>query len=341
MELNMFSTTSTGSTSQPCPAVESIFTKAQAGIQLMDAVRTGDLKAAKICIEQNTDPPNPNCTLPIESCVNCRNKLIVNCLVKDNNGTELTPLIMAIYAGKLDIARYLVEEKKCELDMQNDIGITALYASAQMGNLLAVQYLLEQGADVNKTTDNGASPFLIAAQMGHLDVLKCLREKGADVNKSMRTNGWGPLCVATSHGHLQVIQFLLDFCEVDVNKTLNDLLSPLYIAASAGRLELVQCLLAHNANVNLADFNGASPLFAAALGGHPTVVDCLLKKGANVNQANKSGVTPLDIAIQGSQSSGERAEAFLQVIKSLNDQILKQQYSCDAEPVTKRPRLKR
>ena len=188
---------------------------------------------------------------------------------------------------------------------------------------------------MTKTTNSGAGPFFVAAQLGHLDVVVYLHEKGADVIKA--ANGWSPLCMATQNGHLAVVMYMLAFCDVDVN----DLLSPLYLAAAIGHLKLVECLLSHNANVNLASFSGATPLFIAAQNGYPTVVDYLLKKGGNVHKANNNGVTPLDIAIQSSQSNGERSKEYLEVIKSLNDHILKEQNACVEEPITKRPRLRR
>ena len=163
----------------------------------------------------------------------------------------------------------------------------------------------------------------------------------------MSLNGLNPLAIAIQNGHLTIVQYMLDFCEVDVNKTLNDLISPLHLAAAIGHLELVQCLLSHKADMDKARFDGATPLFMAAAGGFPTVVDYLLQKGANVHKAarhnNKDGVTLLDIAIQNGQSGGVREKEYLQVIKSLNDHILLEQQiaAAAAEPLTKRPRLRR
>jgi ankyrin repeat protein len=40
----------------------------------------------------------------------------------------------------------------------------------------------------------------------HLEVVQWLKEQGADINKD--SNGWTPLYVAAGNGHLEVVQWL-------------------------------------------------------------------------------------------------------------------------------------
>ena len=305
-----------------------VFSKAFLGLVLMKYVREGDLQGVKNCIVADTI--DPFCTVPYLTYAT--NNLLIHRFTKWDFGCEWTPLMYAIFNRQMLIVRYLVEEMKCELDQVDSFGVSALWIAAENGYVIELQYLLEKGADKNKASNNGRSPVYIAARLGHLEAVQLLHDKGADMHK-VTSNYSSPLCIAIQNGHLAVVQFLLDFCDVNVNET-PDLLSPLYLAAENGHLKLVQCLLAHNANVNLASFSGATPLFIAAQNGHLTVVDCLLKKGANIDKVarynNVNGVTPLDIAIQSSQSNGERSKEYLEVIKSLNEHILKQQNACVA-----------
>ena len=62
-----------------------------------------------------------------------------------------------------------------------NVGATSLYMAAQNGHLPVVQYLLEYGADVNKTTNDGVTPLHIAAINGHAEVLTCLFNWGASL----------------------------------------------------------------------------------------------------------------------------------------------------------------
>ena len=61
-------------------------------------------------------------------------------------------------------------------DKANDKGATPLYVAARNGHLLVVQYLVEQGVDVNKvTTDTNSryTPLHAAVRQGHIDVAIC------------------------------------------------------------------------------------------------------------------------------------------------------------------------
>jgi len=42
-----------------------------------------------------------------------------------------------------------------------------------------VQYILQQGADINTATNEGATPLLIATHQGHVDIVNYLRSQGA------------------------------------------------------------------------------------------------------------------------------------------------------------------
>jgi len=54
--------------------------------------------------------------------------------------------------------------------------------AASEGNLQAVRYLLDQGADVNARENGGSTPLAEAAYYGHTDVIKELLLRGADLN---------------------------------------------------------------------------------------------------------------------------------------------------------------
>lgn len=100
---------------------------------------------------------------------------------------------------------------------KGNFNCTALYIAAQSGNLKAVRYLIENGANLNQVNKLGETPLWVAARNGHLEIVQYLLQNKANVDY---TNG--------------------------LNET------PLYIAIGRGNFDVVQCLLKHGANVGLA-----------------------------------------------------------------------------------------
>ena len=61
-------------------------------------------------------------------------------------------------------------------------GSGPLYMATQNRHLPVVQYLLDQGADVNKSADGGTTPLHAAAHFSHAEVVTCLMKWGASLN---------------------------------------------------------------------------------------------------------------------------------------------------------------
>jgi ankyrin repeat protein len=63
---------------------------------------------------------------------------------------------------------------------------TALTASAAGGHQQTVEFLLEHGADVNKSKDG--APLVFAIEAGHKEICELLLTKGADIRGASETN---------------------------------------------------------------------------------------------------------------------------------------------------------
>jgi len=61
----------------------------------------------------------------------------------------VTPLIRAADENHLDIVKYLIEEKKVNINESDYDGRTALIDSAEIGNVNMVKYMLEHGANID------------------------------------------------------------------------------------------------------------------------------------------------------------------------------------------------
>ncbi len=125
-------------------------------LQLLEAVREGNMNAIKQLIAQHVNP-------------NIR-------------GVYLnTPLIKATLGSSLEAAQYLLEHG-ANVNAQNMYGTTALMEAALQGNLEIVRLLLEHGADVNAQSSEGWTALINAALYNHTDIVKLLLEHGANPN---------------------------------------------------------------------------------------------------------------------------------------------------------------
>ena len=210
--------------------------------------------------------------------------------------TSKNPLIIAIAREDLGRVRKLVQEG-ADVDMtSNTTNVTALHYAATGGFFPICQYLLQHGADKEKTANNGSTPLYMAAQYGHLPVVQVLVEQGADKDK-VNNEGASPLFIAAEKGYLPVVQFLVEQ-GADKDKANNSGTSPLFLAVQNAHLPVVQFLVEQGADINEASNSGTNSLFLAAQNGHLPVVKYLLEQGIDLNKVRNDGSSPLFIAVQ-------------------------------------------
>ena len=121
----------------------------------------------------------------------------------------------------------------------------ALPQAARVGNIVAVQGLLDAGANINQADNDSYPPLHEAARHGHAEVVRLLLAAGAQVNQA---STYGP--------------------------------TPLGVAACNGHAEVVRLLLAEGAQVNQADGIGGTPLQVAIRHNHTEIERMLRERGA-------------------------------------------------------------
>ena len=90
---------------------------------------------------------------------------------------------------------------------------------------------MEQGADVEKFDSEGNSPLIYSSDHGHLEAVQYLLEQGADRDKTASSDGHNPLHCAAQNGHLETAKLLMVY-GADLNmRTLRGQL-PIDIAAN-------------------------------------------------------------------------------------------------------------
>ena len=182
----------------------------------------------------------------IEKIVDGRTDLVFDYLAaghtadsKDGDGVSL--LKWCAYYGDVSAIRYLLANGESLASLGENFGLDG---AAFHGHWRLCQFLIEQGADVNRASaDNGEAALHAALctsnRLSHDLIVKLLLANGANPNHTTKPN-------AETGG------FMRD-CRTKAE-------TPLHRAAAFGTEETIQMLLEAGAKVDAKDMNGDSPL---------------------------------------------------------------------------------
>ena len=174
-----------------------------------------------------------------------------------------------------------------------------LAQAARAGDLLTLERLLAHRTGADYSDGAVATALFVAACNNHIPIVeRLLTVHGVDVNCLGPNNiGRAPLCAAASNGQLPAVECLVAH-GANINRTDNNGATVLHVAASSGRLPIVEYLLVHGADVNRATTShGETALYLAVHGKHLPVAECLLAHGADPNHVTNDGGTALYTAV--------------------------------------------
>ncbi|RZC51218.1 hypothetical protein C5167_019640 [Papaver somniferum] len=194
-------------------------------------------------------------------------------------------LHIAAAGGRLDVLKYLIEDMKLNIDVQDNSGETPMCCAAIEGRLSTVAYLLKMGANPEIPNGTAMIPYLLKVMGDNPEI-----PNGTDIPMN-------PLHHAAAEGNHDIITLLLSKgVNVDVS---NGFGSPLLHACAVGRHDTVKLLLDHNANAG-ADPNGGpdgmEALASAAGVGTIPIIKLLVEAGADPNVTNTYGLKPVKVA---------------------------------------------
>jgi ankyrin repeat protein len=198
--------------------------------------------------------------------------------VNATGGRDRSPLVAALHNGHFHVAE-LLRQHGAALELMSYDNRTLLVD----GQVDAVQWLLEHGANVNARQNNDQTSTGEAVQM--------LRWPDGLVYATNDLGG-SPLHLASACDHFKTMHLLIQHgADVSARDNLN--LTPLHLASRWGGTESVQLLIQHRGDVNAQDEDGSTPLHQASSTGVAESIQLLIRHGADVKARNKGNATSL------------------------------------------------
>jgi len=171
------------------------------------------------------------------------------------------------------LAVVLFLETPVSTEIRNSRGWTPLMMAAFRGRDDIAALLIKHKADVNALDLGGNSALHWAAFGGHITCVKQLIQHQAQTDT--RNNfGWTPLMQAAARDHLEVVALLIA-SGVNLNTAANDGYTPLHKAAASGYLNIVKLLLEQGADRTLLTLEGQTPLQLAVKNKQEMVIKAL------------------------------------------------------------------
>ncbi|VDM16744.1 unnamed protein product [Hydatigera taeniaeformis] len=204
----------------------------------------------------------------------------ISAIINTPTSSGQTILISACRNGKLEIVQYLVDECGADMEQVGTVhfdgeaveGVTPLWCAAAANYLEIVRFLVERGADVNRTTITNSTALRAACFDGHEAIVRYLVEQGANVETPNR-HEHTCLMIACFRGHERVVRYLLSK-GARVNRRSAKGNTALHDCAESGNLDSLTLLLCYGALMRPDEY-GQTPIISGANSAYKKVVEYL------------------------------------------------------------------
>jgi uncharacterized protein len=226
---------------------------------------------------------------------------------KVNLKYKSSPLMLACRRNDLTIARKILT-KQVNINGIDDRRSTALcYAAGHSeDDTELLELLIKNGAKVHISNSYGRSALIEAVSSRSIKKVDFLLKNGAEVNrKSEGFGGVSPISEAVYNEDLEMVHLLIKngadlSLETDNGETLL-----LRAILSKKSYPVVKLLIEKGADVNRSNIYKETPLMKAAQSNLPAIVKLLLDSGANKAGKNDYGKSAMDYAEETAARTGE------------------------------------
>lgn len=171
---------------------------------------------------------------------------------------------------------YVINNKL--IGVNDSDGHTPLFVAAINNQLKTLDYLIENGSNINHVDKSGFN-ILFFAHLYKIETAKYLVRNGIDLN-AVSIVGHTPLTTCAISKNTKFCLWLLEQSNLkNINSMTKKGSTALYFASATGNLSLVKFLHKRGANLNLGKDN-LKPLNGAMRGKHSEVYKYLLSQGA-------------------------------------------------------------
>ncbi|VDO62641.1 unnamed protein product [Schistosoma margrebowiei] len=156
-----------------------------------------------------------------------------------------TPLMIAISAGRGNVASYLIEQEHADVNVINSTGQCCLHYCASKNRLQLVKQLLNAGAKPDVKDWGGVTPLHRAIATENLDIAKHLLDHTITEKD-----------VGNEEGCNKLFSTLVDLTDKQGQ-------TPLHYACEEGNFQAATLLMNYGASVNHKDTDGRTPIDVA------------------------------------------------------------------------------
>ncbi len=125
----------------------------------------------------------------------------------------------AAKGGTLYIMQDLMTNHNVSLDVDHKStpGLTALHLASRKGHYDIIQWLLHEGADIEKEDDKGRTALYHSVKGGEVEALRLLIKNGAHLNTKTKTRGFTALQKAIVKRQTECAELLIaNSCDVNI-----------------------------------------------------------------------------------------------------------------------------
>ncbi|KAH3731355.1 serine/threonine-protein phosphatase 6 regulatory ankyrin repeat subunit B [Pelomyxa schiedti] len=217
----------------------------------------------------------------------------------DTNIYGCSCIMLAAGCGKVELLNKMKTSGVPVFGKSKPYGLTTLMYAAMGGNLEAMKWLVEQGAQVAETDARGNSVLSFAAYSGNIEAVKWLTQSPQELSVSQTAkDGTTALLWSARKGSQPMVEWLLGAgSKLEEESVLG---TALHAACHSGNLLLVRFLCdkleemgIFRQNINKKNALGNTPLDQALAAGNQDVAQCLLQKGAESQATVDAGTHTL------------------------------------------------